>query len=112
MVELRNGGQKRLFGVEEPLLVTVPALKPTEACSPEHESDGRGKQEGRDHNRVPPGEELTVDGRSKGHPGQGPRQHPHGSELIAIMFGLDAGYTALNVVRCRWACAAREGRQR
>src|ERR1700733_16095446 len=101
MLELRNGGQKRLLGIAEPLRVAVPALKPTEACSPEDEPDGRGKQEGRDHHRVAPSEEMTVDGRSKRHPGQGPRQHPHCSELIAIMFGQDAGYTALNVVGYR-----------
>ena len=40
---------------------------------------------------------MTIDGRSKRHPGRGPRQHPHGGELIAVMFGLDAGHAALNV---------------
>src|ERR1700722_2846458 len=101
MLELRNGGQKRLLGIAEPLRVAVPALKPTEACSPEHEPDGRGKQEGRDHHRVAPGEEMSIDGRSKGHPGQTLRQHSYHGELIPIMFGPDAGYTALNVVSCR-----------
>src|ERR1700722_15857450 len=101
MLELRNGGQKLPLGVEEPLLITVPTLKTTEARSPEHEHDRRGEQEGRDHHSVAPGEKMTADGRSKHHPGQSPRQPPHGGELITITFGQDAGYTALNVVGYR-----------
>ena len=54
---------------------------------------------------------MIIDWRSKRHPGQSPRQHPHGGELIAAAFGLDADHAALDVAGRGWFCAGREGRQ-
>src|SRR5580692_667784 len=111
LFEFRNGGQKLPLGVEEPLFITVSAFKPTEARRPDHQPDGRGKQERRDHHRVTPAKEMTIDGRSKRYPRESAWQHPHSGEPIAVTFGLDADYTALNVAGCGWFCAGPEGRQ-
>src|SRR5580693_3948394 len=112
LLELRNGGQKLPLGVEEAALIAASALKPAEARRTEHQPDSRGKQEGRDHHRVAPGKEMSIDRRSKRHPGQSPRQHPHSGELIAGALGLDTGHAALNVGGCGWFYAACESRQR
>src|ERR1700693_5003638 len=85
LFELRNGGQKLPLGVEEPLFIT----KPTETRRPGHQPDGRGKQERRDHHRVTPAKEMTLDGRSKRHPRESAWQHPHSGKLITIPSGLD-----------------------
>ena len=111
LVELRDRGQKLSLGGEQPLLTPVSALERTEARRRDHQPDGRGKQERRGQHRVAPGEEMIIDGRSKRHPRQSPRQHPHSGELIAAMLGLDADRAALNVAGCGGFCAGREGRQ-
>ena len=62
--EFRNGDQKLPLEVAEPLLIALPAPKSTEGRRPEHEPDSRGKQEGRDHHRVTPGEEMISTGEA------------------------------------------------
>ena len=112
LVELRDRGQKPPLGVEEPLLIAVPALEPTQARGAEHKPDSRGEQEGRDHHRVAPGKEVTIDGRSKGHFRGSDWQRPHGGEPVAVLSALDAGYAALNVAGRGSFCAASERDQR